>query len=89
MEVFSGSGTLSKALRKHNFETEEIDLLRGIHLYMSDPEIVNRLVDTSKSNMKYAHFAPPCNSYSIARYPKLRLGLIPYISLSLLCIHVS
>ena len=73
IEVFSGSGNLSAALSKKGFATLEYDLLKDAQHDMTNPKFVNYLKQLPKKvNLKYCHLAPPCNTYSQARYPKIR-----------------
>ena len=71
MEVFAGTGQLSKAMGKQGCVTEMVDLLHGAECDMSTPAVVEHHVQSSDT-LKYAHFAPPCDTYSVARWPKIR-----------------
>jgi hypothetical protein len=59
MEIFSGSGTLSKALRLHGMLKTADAILR----------------QAMEDQTDYVHLSPPCNTYSNARYPKIRTAV--------------
>ena len=70
-EVFSGSGNLSHAMEGHGLKALRYDLLTGHDMHSAD--FVNQLLQKVDSlQCKYMHLAPPCNTYSQARYPKIR-----------------
>ena len=55
----------------------EIDTYQSAH-YMTNPRTVDDLMEAvGRHDIKYAHFATPCNSFSIARWPKLRTRQFP------------
>ena len=73
-EVFSGVGALSKACEEFGFKSMQFDLLNNESHDMSkatNMEFIKSVLLTN--NVKYCHFAPPCNTFSAARFPKLRL----------------
>lgn len=73
LEVFSGSGNLSRAIRKQHLTTEEVDLEQCSTHDMSSKAFVLSLKQKAvRQNVKYCHLAPPCNTYSQARYPRVR-----------------
>jgi len=73
MEVFSGTGKLSKALARQGADTLEIDLMISDKWDMSDNRVSDEITHQAIVGHKdYCHIAIPCNSYSVARYPKLR-----------------
>jgi hypothetical protein len=72
-EFFSGSGNLSRALRRRGFGTREIDLKHSVEHDLSSSECSFKLMEEVVSDeADYASFAPPCNTYSNARFPKIR-----------------
>ena len=64
---------LPQALKDAGIPCEEYDLTISPHHDMSSIRIATKLMEVRGD--RYAHFAPPCNSFSMARFPKLRLGL--------------
>ena len=74
-EVFSGEGALSTEFQRRGFHSLAIDYTRGGILHdISNDEVVESL--KNKLLMyHYVHFAPPCNTFSNARFPKLRPGV--------------
>ena len=73
-EFFSGSGGLSKALEKVGIRCQEYDLKLNVSHDMSDMARARELLaECVRREVRYVHFAPPCNSFSMARFPKLRL----------------
>ena len=75
LEVFSGSGNLSHAIRKQHLTTEEVDLEQCSTHDMSSKDFVMSLKQKAVSQkVQYCHLAPPCNTYSQARYPRVRTG---------------
>ena len=73
MEVFAGSGNLSRACRRQGMAAWEVDIARGDHYDFSNAQVANTVVDVALANdVKYCHFAPPCNTYSRARHPRAR-----------------
>ena len=73
MEVFSGSGNLSNALGHQGFNASAIDIANDPEDDLANPSSVPALVEeVVHTNTRYAHLAPPCNTFSIARYPKIR-----------------
>lgn len=75
-EVFAGCGALSKEMSRRGFVTKAVDfLLGGPEHDMSNDGVCQTLGDEFLK-YTYVHFAPPCNTFSAARYPKLRSGLM-------------
>jgi hypothetical protein len=73
LEVFAGSGNLSKALVDCGLESDTVDIEYSDGHDMSQTSTVDHLCDANDSaDYKYAHLAPPCNTYSVARFPKIR-----------------
>lgn len=73
MEVFAGSGNLSRALQEVGFATTMVDLRYKAEDDMSKVQTIRRLCEqVQSSGIKYVHMAPPCNTYSLARFPKIR-----------------
>ena len=73
-EFFAGSGNLGAALARQGFTVAAFDLKISTSHDFTNCDKVQRMVDGAlQKDTKYAHFAPPCNSFSIARWPKLRL----------------
>ena len=72
-EVFSGSGVLSEACRKQGMENLRFDLQLSSEHDMSSESKAMKLQDqVLAANVSYCHFAPPCNTFSSACFPKLR-----------------
>ena len=70
-EVFAGCGNLSHAMEGHGLKALRYDLLTGHDMHSAD--FVNQLLQKVDAlQCKYMHLAPPCNTYSQARYPKIR-----------------
>ena len=70
-EVFAGSGRLSAAIRSKGIGCKEYDLKKNPkHDFSNQKKMQNILLELE--NFKYVHFAPPCNSFSQARWPKIR-----------------
>ena len=73
IEVFAGSGNLSAAVANRGMETMSWDLQDGPACDMSQDCVVQDLTDRAVlSGARYVHFAPPCNTYSTARWPRIR-----------------
>ena len=81
IEVFAGSCHLSDAFSKLGYQTFPIDvkistqhdLKLGSHFVM---DVISKL--EAKTGLKpYIHFAPPCSTYSQARYPRIRSSACP------------
>jgi len=74
LEVFAGEAVLTRNLRMVGFEVDVVELLvGGAEHDMSRMEVVASLHAKARlGTWNYGHFAPPCNTYSIARFPKLR-----------------
>ena len=74
-EIFSGSGNLSAALREVGLLTLEYDLNISKEHDMHNPRKMEKIRDTilGAPNIQYIHLAPPCNTFSMARWPKIRL----------------
>ncbi|CAK9104678.1 Uncharacterized protein SCF082_LOCUS48825, partial [Durusdinium trenchii] len=76
-EVFAGCGALSKEMSRRGFVTKAVDfLLGGPEHDMSNDGVCQTLGDEFLK-YTYVHFAPPCNTFSAARYPKLRTKQYP------------
>lgn len=72
LEVFSGCGHLSQEFQKQGFECDMFDI--GIDsglMDLSKKSVVDALLQKVR-DYDYVHFAPPCNTYSNARWPKVR-----------------
>ena len=74
LEVFAGSGNLSKAFRKYGYSSVKIEINTwGRNHDMSSRQVVNRIIAMINDKaFEFCHFAPPCNTYSASRYPRLR-----------------
>ena len=73
IEVFSGGATLSRAVMNHGMRVMSWDLRNGSQFDMSQDEAVQDLTHRAvMSGAQYVHFAPPCNTYSPARWPRIR-----------------
>ena len=74
-EIFSGSGNLSAALREVGLPTVEYDLNISSEHDIYNPRKMEKIRDTilGAPNIQYVHLAPPCNTFSQARWPKIRL----------------
>ena len=76
-EVFSGQGGLTKALRLKGFDVTPVDVRLEPTLHdLSDPHVFDSMSRQIEHDpeLRYVHFAPPCATYSNARWPRLRLG---------------
>ena len=74
-EFFAGSARLSSALRAVGVPCASFDLkISTQHDFSNSRKVSSMLQKVRDDNISYAHFAPPCNSFSIARWPKLRRG---------------
>ena len=73
-EVFSGKGVLADACRAIGMTALDFDLLQSpshdMSVFGNVAVIKSQLLG---NGVDYCHFAPPCNTYSAARFPKLRL----------------
>ena len=66
---------------KTGLMTVPIDVKYGQQWNMLKTKIYEELKSVIASKqVLYVHFAPPCNTFSVARYPKIRS---PYCSLSM------
>ena len=76
VEVFCGSGRLATALARRGVLMDKYDLaLGGAQHDLTSNEVVDDLTSkATSSEWDYGHFAPPCNTYSVARYPRIRSG---------------
>lgn len=73
-ECFCGSGNLTRALEVY-FEAYKYDLQIDVDHDFSKWIKVEQIAHFLMAHACcYVHFAPPCNSYSNARYPKIRTG---------------
>ena len=72
-ELFAGSMHLSDALAARGFNVMSYDLRFDENHDMSNKVKVGAMLRELLDNkVQYLHFAPPCNSFSMARWPKLR-----------------
>ena len=75
VELFSGSGNLSKELGRRGLQMRLIDKSKGCTF---NRKTVRSLQAWSKlKKIKYLHAAPPCNTYSTVRFPVLRTKQYP------------
>lgn len=77
VEFFSGSEHLTAEFASKGFVVLPIDIRKGKHFDMRKFELPALIKDFVIEHHKnggtiYCHFAPPCNTYSSARYPKIR-----------------
>ena len=73
-EVFAGCGALSHAMSHRGFPTWTVDFkIGGAAHDFSNADTAMKLAN-DLGDFNYIHFAPPCNTFSMARYPKLRIG---------------
>ena len=84
LEVFSGSQTLSTVFVTAGHPTRTFDIKDNDDEDMHDAQAVDRLLTIVKDMTKkaggrppYVHLAPPCCTYSNARYPKIRSSQHP------------
>ena len=75
-EVFAGSGHLSNALETVGMRSFRFDILLDPSHDMSQKDCVVHILKLAKSlRCQYVYLAPPCNTYSAARYPKIRTAV--------------
>jgi hypothetical protein len=73
IEVFAGSANLSRSVARTGMRVAAWDLRHGPQFDMSQISAVRDLTDIAiASGARYVHFAPPCNTYSRARWPRIR-----------------
>jgi hypothetical protein len=87
LEIFSGSGRLSAALSGQGWATDQVELSWGgaEHDMSQEPVVQKLLHGIREQRWRYVHLAPPCNTYSAARYPKLRtMQTIVYLACCIL-----
>ncbi len=74
IEIYSGCGSLSSALRGKGFKALEYDkFTQSAQHDMATVGFKNKLVARlGKGDIMYVHAGTPCNSFSMARWPKLR-----------------
>lgn len=71
-EIFCGSGNLSRALEVY-FVAHQYDLQIDVsHDFSKWARVEKIAAFLMASGCRYVHMAPPCNTYSNARYPKIR-----------------
>ena len=72
VEVFSGSGNLSSALLRRGLVMDQVDLaISPSHDLTQDSVVESLCAKALSGRWCYAHFAPPCNTYSVARFPRI------------------
>jgi len=74
LEVFAGSKNLSSDLAKHGIATDTIELKDGsaannFALPGTAASVINKI---RAGVYSYVHLAPPCNTFSRARFPAVR-----------------
>lgn len=74
LELFAGEHHLSTELANRGFTAYTMDILTG-HDLSSQKYVKYLQDDADKNTFDYVHFAPPCNTFSCARFPRLRLTL--------------
>jgi len=78
IEMFAGARHLSSALRHDGMEMIEFDIKKDLEHDISKDAVRQNLVNYIEGDcMDYAHIAPPCKSYSCARFPKVRSKKYP------------
>ena len=79
LELFSGSGRLSEALKLLGWETREYDLSISSEHDLLRPALQRMIIASiSRGEVSYVHLGPPCSSFSVARTPPVRNRLHPY-----------
>ena len=58
--------------------TQKIQLGAYLHLSSQAIHIANQIVE---EKTHYVHFAPPCNTFSQARYPRMRIANFHFIKM--------
>ena len=79
MEIFAGSCKLSRACRVQGMHVLSIDFnIGGPEHDMTKKDTMLKIKNVLKElNIRYVHFATPCNTYSQARYPRVRSKEFP------------
>ena len=74
MEVFSGCGALTAAINAHpEMFCKSFDILQGPGGNILRAEVWQLLSDAVDTGyVNYIHLAPPCSTYSEARWPAIR-----------------
>ena len=64
---------------KHQMACVPVDIMLGgkDHDFTQDACVTAIMATIKHYDIKYVHFAIPCNTYSVARYPKLRTKYEP------------
>jgi hypothetical protein len=77
VEMFSGSGNLSRALRRQGIDAREFDLALDVNHDMSSRDnaqaITRQLI---ADGVEYVAIAAPCNTHSRANFPAMRIGCL-------------
>ncbi len=74
LEVFAGKGNLSAALADLGAFAEKVDILidKAAH-DLSKPSVAKAMLKKlDDPQLRYVHLAPPCATFSCARYPPIR-----------------
>ena len=73
LEIFAGDEGISRSLRGRGLAAKAFDLRQGIAGDLSRRAVVRRIVRLLRSGCcRGVWFAPPCTTFSSARYPPLR-----------------
>lgn len=77
IEICSGQGNLTRALNDWGFNAVGVDMCLDInHDLLNESFLVSIKNRIASGSVCYVHIAPPCNTYSIARHPKIRCELL-------------
>ena len=75
VEIFSGVGRLTSAVQNVGVPGEAFDILDDPSFDMTDEGFLDKIQSYIRSGrLKYIHFGMPCETFSPARWPKLRIG---------------
>ena len=78
LELFSGSGGLSRALRARGFAVVSVDIMNGEHCDLLKPQVYSELKGWILNRMVWGVFAgTPCETFSRARRGKPGAGGFP------------
>ena len=88
LEIFAGSGILTAAINRYKgMKCWSKDIKRCALEDITKPnewKLICCAIDTKF--LDYIHLAPPCNQYSVARWPKLRIGVVVICSVKIRCV---
>jgi hypothetical protein len=88
VEMFAGSKRFTQAMLELDMDVVAFEIMDDPTEDILDSGTFDKLSTWLRSGTKFIHFGPPCKTFSIARWPKIRTDThVQCLKMNPLCVH--